>query len=156
MNKKMNKKDKTFRYKNISIVFFCLIIFTGCSIKDTTKSVSDEEVLRDRVIAYWNFKISQDFDKSYVYEHPLYRKQVNMVKYIGGFNTEVVKWTAVKVEDIKMDGPSAMVGLKITAKVKLPGIKSSEDDSRVKEEWRKVDNVWYHVPAMYREDGKGM
>ena len=156
MNKKMNKKDKTFRYKNISIVFFCLIIFAGCSIKDTIKSVSDEEILRDRVMAYWNDKINQDFDKSYVYEYPLYRKQVNMVKYIGGFNTEVVKWTAAKIEDIKMDGPSAEVGLKITVKVTLPRIRTDEDDSWVKEEWRKVDNVWYHVPAILREDGKGM
>ena len=151
----MNKKNKTLRYKNI-FIFFCLIIFAGCSIKDTTKSVSDEEVLRDRVMAYWNDKINQDFDKSYAYEHPLYRKQVNMTKYIGGFNTEVVKWTAAKIEDIKMDGPSAKVGLIITVKVRLPRIKTGEDDSWVKEEWRKVDNVWYHVPAMYRENGKGM
>jgi len=156
MNKKMNKMNETFRYKNISIVFFCLIIFTGCSIKDTTKNVSDEEILRDRVMTYWNYKINQDFDKSYVYEHPLYRKQVNMVNYIRGFNPEVVKWTAAKVEDIKMDGPSAKVGLKITVKVRLPSIKSGEDDSWVKEEWQKVDNVWYHVPAILREDGKRM
>ena len=156
MNKKMNKKNATFRYKNISIVFFCLIIFAGCSIKDTVKSVSDEEILRDRVMAYWNDKINQDFDKSYGYEHPLYRKQVNMANYIRGFNTEVVQWTAAKVEEIKMDGPSARVGLKITVKVRLPRIKTGEDDSWIKEDWRKVDDVWYHVPAMLGEGGKGM
>ena len=156
MNKKMNKKNETFRYKNISIVFFCLIILTGCFIKDATKSVSDEEILRERVVAYWDHKISQDFDKSYVYEYPLYRNQVNMVKYIGGFNTEVVKWTAVKVEDIKMDGPSARVGLIIRARVKLPGMKPTEDDTRIDEDWQKVDNVWYHVPEILKEQGKGM
>ena len=140
----------------LAIAFFLLIIFSGCSIKEAVKNKPDEEVLRYRVMEYWNYKINQDFDKSYAYEHPLYRKQMKMVNYIGSFNTEVVKWTAAKIEDIRMDGPSAEVGLKITVKVSLPGVRTGEDDSRVKEEWRKVDNVWYHVPAILREDGKGM
>lgn len=147
MNKKMNKKNATIKYINTFIVFFCLIILTGCFINRTTKSESDEEALRERIMAYWDHKIKEDFDKSYAYEHPLYRKQFNMVKYIGTFNTEVLKWTAAKVEDIRMDGPSARVSLKITVKVRLPRIRTEEEASMINEEWQKVDNVWYHVPA---------
>lgn len=135
------------RSKFICTAFFFLIIFSGCSIKDAVKSGSDEEILRDRVMAFWDHKIKEEFDKSYEYEHPLYRKKTGMVQYIGSFNTYVVKWYSAKVDGIHMEGTTALVDLTVRTKVTLPQIKTSEVDSLLSEKWVKVDDVWYHVPG---------
>ena len=135
------------RSKFIRIAFFFLIIFSGCSIKDGVKSGSSDEELRDRIMAFWDHKMKEEFDKSYEYEIPVYRKNTRMVQYIGSFNTDVIKWTSVKVEGIRVEGASALVDLIVRTKVTLPGIRANEADSPLYEKWVKVDNVWYHVPG---------
>ncbi len=97
-------------------------------------------------MAYWDLKMKGDFDKSYEYEHPVYRKTTRMAQYIKGFNTDEVKWLAVKVKGIKVEGTTAWVDLSVRTKVKLPMIRASEADSLLNEKWIKVDDVWYHVP----------
>jgi hypothetical protein len=127
-------------------MIFLLTIFSGCVTKEAVKNVSDEEVLRERVIAYWNHKIREEFDKSYEYEYPLYRKQVSLVKYIKGFKTDVIRWKAVNVKDININDDEAIVGMYINIDVKVPGIRRIERDSLVKEKWVRVEGIWYHVP----------
>jgi hypothetical protein len=142
--------------KFILIVFFPLIIFSGCSIKDGVKSgSSDEEILRDRVVTFWDHKIKGEFDKSYGYELPLFRKKTQMVEYIGSFNPYVVQWHSAKVDKIKVEGTSASVEMTIRTEVRLPKIRTSERDSLLTEKWVKVDDVWYHVPSTLGEDVKG-
>ncbi len=139
--------------KFIFLAIFFLIIFPGCSIKDGVKSgSSDEEILRERVVAFWDHKIKGEFDKSYEYELPLFRKKTNMVQYIGSFDTYTVRWRSAKVDKIKVDGTSASVEITIRVEVKLPKIRTSERDSLLTEKWVKADDVWYHVPSTLGED----
>src|ERR1700690_3299340 len=77
---------KTFNLRVGAVVFFSLIIFSGCSIKEAVKNVPDEDILRERVMAYWGYKINEEFDKAYEFEYPLYRKTENAVNYIRHFN----------------------------------------------------------------------
>lgn len=104
-------------------------------------------------MAFWDHKIKEEFDKSYEYELPLYRKTTRMAKYIGTFNTDVVKWYSAKVDGIHMEGATALVDLTVRTKVMLPRIKTSEADSLLSEKWVKVDDVWYHVPAGTNQRG---
>jgi len=150
MNKKMNKKMKTLRYKNI-VIFFCLIIFAGCSIKDTTKNVSDEEILRDRIMTYWGYRIEERFDKAYEFEYPLLRKTVSVVDYIRSFHP-TMKWTNAEIQTITKQDDAAEVTVKVDTKVKMsvskvPKPVEFENKGLVlNERWIKIDDVWYHVP----------
>lgn len=128
-----------------NIIFF-LIIFSGCVTKEAIKDVSDEEVLRERVMAYWNHKIKQEFDKSYEYEEPFYRKKVNLVKYIKGFRTDLLRWQAAEIREMDVKGDEAIVKLGLKIDVKIPRIKRLESDSLVTEKWVRVEGIWYHVP----------
>ena len=143
------------RSKFIGVAFFFLIIFSGCSIKDAVKSGSDEEILRDRVMTFWDHMIKGEFDKSYEYELPLFRKKTRMVEYIGSFNTVIVQWHSAKVDRIKVEGTSASVDMTVRTEVRLPKIKSVERDSLLTEKWVKADDVWYHVPSTFGENVKG-
>jgi hypothetical protein len=132
------------------ITIFLLIIFSGCATKVAVKRETDEELLRQRVMAYWNYKIEQKFDKSYEYEDPLFRKEVDMVNYIRSFHVGRFAWAGASIEQIHTEGDVATVDMKMTIKVMLSHSKNLESQSFVKEKWVKVDGNWYHIPEKYR------
>jgi hypothetical protein len=131
------------------IAIFSLIIFQGCVTKEAVKNVPDEVILRERVKTYWEYKINQEFDKSYEFEAPIYRKKVNLVNYIRGFNINLVRWNGAMIDNIKVESDSAMIDMNLRVKVNLPGIKTNEYNSLIKEKWVKVDGMWYHIPAEF-------
>lgn len=102
-------------------------------------------------MAYWNYKIKQEFDKSYEYEDPLFRKQVNMINYIKSFNTAKAGWSKAQIERIDMVGDNATVDMKIEIKIAVSSSKNLEHEGFIKEKWVKVDGIWYHIPQQFRE-----
>lgn len=136
-------KEKTFYIT----VIFCLIIFSGCATKEAVRNISEEEVLRERVMTYWGYKISQEFDKGYFYEDPYYRKRLNMVKYIKSIDTARARWTSANVENLQINGDSAIIDMKVKVHITVaPSARDIEQEFSLKETWVKVDGIWYHVP----------
>jgi hypothetical protein len=134
----------------ISLMILSLVISSGCAPKETVKEKTDEEALRERVMAYWDYKIKGEFDKSYEYEDPLFRKKTGLVSYIRSFRPEVVKWKSVRIEKIAKEDDLATINLNVRTKVTLPQIKGVENNSEIKDKWVRVDGIWYHVSE---EDG---
>lgn len=146
----MHKRTSVFLRVFFGIIFL-LIIFYGCAKKDAIKSVSDEEVLEERVMAYWNHKVKEEFDKSYEYESPLYKKTVNMVKYIKSFNTKRGGWIGAGIKSLKIEGDSGIVDMKVRVRISITSSNKIEHDVLLQEKWVKADGVWYHVPQKFRE-----
>ncbi|MDA8239751.1 MAG: hypothetical protein M0Z67_05170 [Nitrospiraceae bacterium] len=137
-------------YIRFFVIFF-LLISTGCATKEALKNASDEEELKARVMSYWNLKINGEFDKSYEYEDPFYRKTVSVVKYVKGVNTSAVKWRHAEIRDIKrVAGDMADVDLSLRVEIMLPEGEQARRIERnfpVSDKWIKVDGVWYHQPS---------
>jgi hypothetical protein len=133
------------------ITIFLLIILSGCATKEALKSTTDEEILRERVMAYWNHKIKQEFEKSYEYEYPLFRKTVNVVNYIKGFNTARAGWTNAGIEGLHIEEDNATVDMKIMIKIAVSSSRNLDHEGFIKEKWVKVDGIWYHIPQKFRE-----
>lgn len=109
--------------------------------------------MRERVASYWQLKVKEDFIKSYEYEVPYYRKNTNMIDYLKGINTYVVKYLSAMPGEIKWDVDVAVVDVKLRVRVKPPQMKSEEYDSIIKEKWIKSDGMWYHVPGVIDSRG---
>jgi hypothetical protein len=132
-----------------------LIILTGCSIKDVKdvreeSVLSDEEILRERLMAYYNYRVNQEYDKSYEYEDPLYRKTVKLTQYTQRLAVSKAQWKAANVEELKIEDGKADITLRLRVKVLLlnqvaMAAKNIEHDTSVKEAWIKVDGQWYHA-----------
>ncbi len=133
--------------KFIYIVFFFLIIFSGCSIKEAAVNSPGGGDLRERVATYWQLKVNEDFMKSYEYEAPYYRKQTSMTTYLRGIDPSLVKYLAATPSDIKVEGDSAFVDVQLRVRVKPPQMKSDEYSVVLKEKWIRSEGVWYHVPG---------
>lgn len=125
---------------------FPLIIFAGCAKKVAVNSVADDQILEQRITAYWNHKIKGEFDKSYEYEDPFFRKSMNMVTYIKTTG-RAVKWKQMAIEKTSVDGETAQADLVLTIQAMVPDPKILGTDLRVKESdrWVKVDGTWYHA-----------
>lgn len=136
-----------------------MIIFTGCSIKETAKSKSDEEILRDRVMEYWAYKIGGRLDRAYEFEDPSYKKEVGIVSYIKKFNPQM-KWLKTEISEISIKDEIASVNLLIWTELKTLDYKAGRkvdikaDRVPVKEQWEKVDGVWYHIQKNFIPSGK--
>lgn len=136
------------RYKRvIPVAILFLVFLTGCVTTRTIKNASDEEVLKQRVTAYWDYKIKGEFEKSYEYESPLYRKKVDLVNYIRSFGTGTAKWTGVKITGMAIQGDLAQVHLKIRVKLGQRVVHGKEVElwTAISEPWMKQGGVWYHV-----------
>lgn len=150
----MKSRIKLYDKKNtlyLTVIFF-LIIFSGCATKEAAvRNANEEEVLRERVMAYWNHKVKQEFDKSYEYEDPLFKKKVNPVNYMKGFNIGKAEWFGAKIRGLKIENESAIVDLNIKLRITTGVSGNLEHDTFATEKWVKVDGVWYHIPQKFKE-----
>ncbi len=139
------------KLRSITVLFSLLIFFSGCSVKETVKNKSDEEILRDRVTEYWGYKVEEKFDKSYEFEYPVYRKNVSMSNYIRGFRPSM-KWTKAEVQTIAVEDDAAEVAVKVDIKVNMvmpripKPVQHENKGIELRERWVKIDGLWYHVP----------
>ncbi len=143
-------KDKRWVLKIIGpinlVIFFCLIIFSGCATKDAVRNLSDEDALRERVNVYWSYKIKEEYDKTYLLEAPLYKKMISPVAYIRRMNPAVA-YKAFDILDmtINKDMGSAEVKVGLKVQLKVPSVKPFVHDMVLTEKWVRIDGEWYHV-----------
>lgn len=138
--------DKKF----LAVVILLLAFLTGCVTTEAKhNNISAKEGLRERVMSYWNYKIKGEFDKSYGYEEPSYRKKVNLVGYIDSINTSAVKWKHAEIKAINKKGNTADVDINLRVEIVLPIVdrgRSVQMNAHLQDEWVKVGDVWYHRP----------
>ncbi len=143
------------KLKFVNAVLFFLIILTGCSIKETVKNTSDQEILTERAAAYWGHMCRQEFDKAYDFEYPLYKKTVSLVEYIRRFRPNVT-WNNPVIENVRIEDGTASMEVKVETDIKMTTPKAAKRiEARpvavINEKWIKVDGVWYHVPKKFAQ-----
>ena len=106
--------------------------------------MSTEEELKARIVTYWDYKVKEEFDKSYAYEEPLYKKNVNPSTYIMELRKKRLKWLGASIEDILIEGELARVKMQLKVKIPFPP-KDFVQEVSLDEKWVKVDGVWYHL-----------
>lgn len=130
----------------LNVAIFCLLILAGCATKEAVKNVSDEDILRERVTAYWNYRIKGDMDKAYSYEDLYTKNMVSMSKYIAGGMNPLVQWSGFELVEIKMkNADTAAVKIKANLKIKAPGAKAFEHDMMMVDQWVRDEGYWYHL-----------
>jgi hypothetical protein len=121
-----------------------LLIYSGCA-KNFVKKESDEEILKTRATAYWNHKVRGEFDRSYEFEDPFFRKNVNLNRYIQSIPAGRITWQGAGVERITVYGERADIDIKLAIKIIVSSKKNIEQDVKITDKWVKVDGIWYHV-----------
>ena len=103
----------------------------------------EEKLLKTRVLEYWAYKGKKDFEKSYLYETPEYREKVKEADYVKSFGPGV-DWLGATVSSVQITGDQATVWVKVEYKWAMIPVNKKMTGS-AKEEWRKIDNTWFHV-----------
>lgn len=130
----------------LNVAIFCLLILAGCATKEAVKNVSDEDVLRERVTAYWSYRTKGELDKAYLYEDALTRKTMSLVIYMQKYTNPMIKYVSFGINDIKLTGDDIReIAGTLHISLKAPGAKALERDAGVIEQWVKEDGIWYHA-----------
>lgn len=126
-------------------VIFPLIIFFGCATKDAVRNLSDEDILRERVMAYWSNRVNRAFDKAFEYEYnPEYKTKE---RYVGAYSNPTIGVKSFSADSIVInkEDDSASVALTIVSIFKAPGVKAFEPPMTITERWVRVKELWYHI-----------
>jgi hypothetical protein len=133
-------------YKRVlSVAILLLVFLPGCGTTKAKHTISDEEGLRERVMAYWNYRVDRDLVKSYEYEVPLDR--MTLTNYIRKYSNPMITYKSFSLQSIsKKDVDVADVNLTVVPVVKVPGGRAFEHKTIVTERWVRVKDIWYHIP----------
>lgn len=127
------------------VAIFCLIISSGCATKETVKSISDEETLKERATAYWSYRINREFDKTYEYEYNP-DKLLDKDKYMELMYKGTVRYKgydSMTVEK-RTDG-NAELSLAMKMSMTVTGTRAFEHSMIIKDKWVREDGIWYHL-----------
>ena len=135
---------------NISIRFafgfLILVLFAGCAAKPAVVKEDENQILKKRVLEYWNLMINVSpriAENIYQFEAPSLREKVPFAEYINRFKT--VKYFEAEVGAVEIDGEKAKVTVTTTSITALPRptkkLKSTDIDR-----WVKIGDTWYHFP----------
>jgi hypothetical protein len=149
---------KPFKFRVGAVVFFCLIIFSGCYTKENVKNISDEEILKERGSVYWEYLCKGEFDKAYELEYPVYRKTVSLTNYIRRFSPNI-KWKNAVIGKVEIKDEVALMTVVVDTEMRMtvpktPAKIDIEPQLQMEEKWIKMEGAWYHVPNQFREADK--
>ena len=113
------------------------------------QQVAPEDYLKERVMAYITHRIKGEFDKSYGYEDPLYRKKINEATYINFMNTGVFKWVGANIKEISIEGEKAVVQIDLQGWARIKGISNEKNlvEQTMQLNWVKAEGTWYNSPT---------
>jgi hypothetical protein len=133
-------------FRNL-FLFLLLTYIIGCVKVPSGLEVSPEVLLKERVTAYIVYRTNGEFDKSYLFEDPLYRKMIGEGSYINLMSKGIFKWMKADLLDITMDGDTAIVRVNLQGQPKLPGISMrniTPVEQMIELKWIRIEGQWYN------------
>lgn len=128
-----------------SLIALCAI---QCAPKKQIIKQDDEAILRGRAQEYWSYKIKGEWDKSYPYESPEYRKEVNISGYINQNRRMPIKWEGFNAVEIWTSGEEGYVKLNIKYRYLIPETAKANFERLIEEKWIKSqDGGWYRLSS---------
>lgn len=126
------------------LIFNLFFIIFSCT-KDIQFTKEDEFlILKKRVNEYWTYIIKGDIEKAYNLEHPKFREQTNIIKYINRY--KVIKYENFEIIDIRMDSDIVEVDLEIIHKYLIKYFWKKDIKRKLIDRWAKFEGVWFHIP----------
>ena len=140
---------KKIKSSVIAVLSFVIAVCVlQCTPKTQVIKEDEEAALRRRVQEYWSNKIRGEWDKSYPYESPEYRKEVNITTYIGQNSRIPVKWEGFNNVEIWTSGEEGYVKLNIKYRYLIPETTKASFERLIEEKWIKSkDGGWYRLSS---------
>ena len=135
---------KKERGKIVTILLFLLALcITGCSPKSQVIKEDEETVLKRRVQEYWSYRIKGEWEKSYPFESPEFRKNISIIPYVNQNTRSIVKWEGFDVLEIWVSGDEGHVKVKRIYRYIIPQTQDAVFQQVAEETWIKKDDEWY-------------
>ena len=129
-------------YFRLLLFFLVILLQFSCA---SVFPVNDNEQLTVRVDSRWLALIEKKWEDAYSFETKGYRESHTVEQYKKSFGGAVV-WKNSEVYTINLDETSehALVTIRLTVRMIVPGIGEQETVSVFKEDWIKDSSEWFH------------
>ena len=125
------------------LLFFLVILFQfSCA---SVFPANDSDQLTIRAHSRWLALIEKKWDEAYSFETKGYRESHTVEQYKTSFGRAVV-WQNSEVYKINLDemAEHAVVTIRLTIRMMVPGMGEQETVSVFKEDWLKDNGEWLH------------
>ena len=125
-------------------VLFFLFVQLQFSCASVT-SINENDQLTSRVHSRWLALIEKKWDQAYLLETKGYRGSHTVEQYRSSFG-HAVTWKKAEVYKVVLDEVSehALVTVRLTVQMMVPGIGDQETISTFEEDWLKDSGEWWH------------
>ncbi len=119
------------------------VVEVGGYIADSAK----DDLLRKRVMEFWQTLIKKDYEEAYSYQDPFYRARIRSETYRQ--NMGRIAYQDVSVDAVEIEGPIAKVKTRVRASVPPfragtgEMISRPEEEINITETWLWIDGNWY-------------
>lgn len=129
----MNTHENRFA---LAAIFIAAFLSACAHIQERDPAVG----LNGRVSAYWESRVSNEFDKAYAFFDRDYRSDITMSEFIKGANVKIKAYqiTGISIEDQTRAKVSVVYDAEVLGR-SIYGIETED-------EWIYEDNDWYFSP----------
>ena len=134
------------------ILLFGIGLLAACSSENepVASAEPDFKRLEQRVRARWDTKIAKDFESTWEFNTPNYRRVFPKELYIGKFSY-ALDWQLTEVKVVNYDAAAAVAS--VEARVMSSSIKQTSASARafgqmpttIREKWILIDGEWWYL-----------
>lgn len=130
---------------SIHLIFLSFIFLISACVKDFQLKKQEEfQVLRNRIDEYWGYIIKGDIEKAYNFEHPTYREQTSILKYLNRF--KIVKYESFEIMDIKIEAKKAEAEIDLVQRYIIKYFMDKSIKKKIIDRWVRTKGLWFHIP----------
>lgn len=133
------------------------VVLSACggsgTVKPSTKDLTPEEAVAERVVARWRHIIAGELKAAYEYLTPGARRVQTFEEYARRMSQAQIKWTDVRVMKIECeDAETCNAQVELDIEVNVPGMGGSHIPTQtvVYENWLASGGTWYFLPSQAR------
>lgn len=144
-----------YREVNISIAFIFLSIFFQISPENPNSGLSVEQNLIENIHEYYDFEKVGDWERTYSFRTPLYRKSVAVDLYREKMMRDNAGWKLIAFKNIEKAVKGTYAAFKIEFIEQVPdGYFPNNISESIKlielSTWEKIDGIWFCRDACSR------
>lgn len=132
-------------------LFFSIILFQ-LSCASVLHINNDNKQLTSRAYDRWLALVEEDWEQAYLFETKGYRNSHTIEQYKASLGGRAVRWKSAEIYKVDLNevADHALVTVRLTVQMEIPGIGGQETISVFKENWLKDNGEWWHYKSVYK------
>ena len=143
---------QSLRFFKWSVLIGSLVALTHCATGPEVTRRDEQEAFRERVQAYWQYRVDAKIEQAYQFELPAYKEKTSILQY--GNSYKIMKYLEANVSEIQVEGEKGKARVGVTYVFLFNRLMNKHLTKTEEENWVKIKGVWYRIPQGFGDEKK--